>query len=83
VFDFDSTFFGKDILDFGGFDAVPSSPSDGELCANLCAPLHAELPNAMLQASSADTCTPIAWSTYVQHAAGSCCLPLLCDEALG
>ncbi|CAL5224442.1 g7128 [Coccomyxa viridis] len=29
VFDLDSTFFGKDILDFGGFDAAPSSPSDG------------------------------------------------------
>ena len=30
VFDLDSTFFGKDILDFGTFCPVPSSPSDGE-----------------------------------------------------
>ena len=30
VFDLDSTFFGKDILDFGTFCPAPSSPSDGE-----------------------------------------------------
>ena len=57
VFDLDSTFFGKDILDFGGFDAVPSSPSDGEPLQRSC--FHACMPLSRLFSNEQTRLEPI------------------------